>query len=91
MRKTILIVVLLVIVGFLVWSNYARAYEPKLHVAVSIDEAETYESVLVMVTSDILPYGNNSTIASDHVVDIVFFNLGTSEENDIHHMIRGNC
>ncbi|MHA2064296.1 MAG: hypothetical protein ACXABY_07945 [Candidatus Thorarchaeota archaeon] len=79
MRRTILIVVLLVIIGFLIWSNYAKAYEPKLHVATSIDEVETYESVLVMVTSDPLPYGNNSTIASNHVVELVFFNLGTDE------------
>lgn len=79
MKKAILLAIVVIIIAFLFFNSQAKAYEPKLHIATSITEAETYESVLVMITSDPLEYQDNLTISSNHTIDLEFYNLGTSE------------
>lgn len=79
MKKAILLAIVVIIIAFLFFNSQARAYEPKLHIATSITEAETYESVLVMITSDPLDYQDNLTISSNHTIDLEFYNLGTGK------------
>lgn len=85
MKKAILLTSI-VIFAFLFLNTQARAeYDPQLHIISSMSEAETYESVLIMITSDPIPYniigdGNNeTTIHSNHTIELTFYNLGTSE------------
>lgn len=79
MKKAILFAIVVIIIAFLFFNTQAKAYEPRLHIATSITEAETYESVLIMITSDPLEYQDNLTISSNHTIDLEFYNLGTSE------------
>lgn len=79
MKKAILLAIVVIIIAFLFFNSQARAYEPQLHIATSITEAETYESVLIMITSDPLEYQDNLTISSNHTIDLEFYNLGTGK------------
>lgn len=61
-------------------SQPVRGENPQIHVASSLETARTFDSVLVMITSDPLPYGQNTTIASNHTVHFKFTNLGGQQE-----------
>jgi hypothetical protein len=80
MRTPKSILFLILLSSLLAISLTAKAdYEPQIHVNIPLERARTYDSVLVMVFSDPLPYGNNSTIASNNIVQLTFTNLGTAE------------
>lgn len=75
-----MLAIVIIVIAFLFFNTNAKAdYEPQIHVAVSQEEAESYEAVLVMITSDPLPYGDNTTIASNHTVHLEFSDLGSGE------------